>query len=841
MTAIVQRSAALFVAILPFLSRADLTITSQAPFGTCFVEGAAAAVEWAVSWPGAERRRVAIAGTLTDDRGMASGARSAAAERSPGDPIALPLSGGGADELGPGLYFFDGALTCARTSQPVRIQFGILNRELHAVPNDEIPDWMGMGNALTRIEDPGLAREVFAFLHTLGVRSVRTAILWEKISGREGLFDWSRTDLHLGLAEQYGMQTVALLGWWARYWPEHMRAIRERGERPLYTPEGRQFWADAYLVPVLERYGGRIRLVEILNEPNAHWNEDNPPAATGFARQIGSPIYYADLVLRCWNAARTIDPSARVTAALASTGWREDIPRLLELGIGKTLPAGLTIHNYGGLFERRMSVVNEILAAEGVPPPPLAVTEIGMKIDPENPRQDAALARTLAETYLSVPSIPNEMLTVNWYTLTGMPPSRDPYEFGILHGLQADRGAVAYHTVARLLAGAERGTSETRGKLRIHRVRRADRPPLVAVRGTARRAVPVTLARAGSDPVRAWDLMGRAVEIDWRGETAEFDVGEEWLLMEGDVRMAPRTHLALEPGPERCVRVRALTARAETTDATLRLTVEDGETREVPVLLMPGENLYDVRIGRAAGGEPLAVRASLVWREGAAEAVQTFAPGFVTDSTPAGDSLRPPAGTVDLPSIASLTEEAWDARGPGWRGDFDAWRVFVGDPEAEPNGFLENWGGEGSTLSAVWPPAEEAGRSFEIDYGWKWGGEAQLVFGARETEWRLALRVSSQPGEQKYRASWVREVGVRDAPPIRAPDVKDLGSHAGGGEDNGFAARLTLRFKADPARVLLYRDGEQLAEMIPPARFIPNWFTATDHGEYWRLFSLTVR
>jgi hypothetical protein len=29
--------------------------------------------------------------------------------------------------------------------------------------------------------------------------------------------------------------------------------------------------------------------------------------------------------------------------------------------------------------------------------------------------------------------------------------------------------------------------------------------------------------------------------------------------------------------------------------------------------------------------------------------------------------------------------------------------------------------------------------------------------------------------------------------------------------------------------------------MIPPARFIPNWFTATDHGEYWRLFSLTVR
>jgi hypothetical protein len=740
------------LALLPVLTLADLTVRSHAPFGSCFVEGETATVEWSASWPGAERRRVEIAGNLTDERGIAHGQRRAAADLAPGDKIALPLSGGSVAGLGPGLYVFEGSLTAGSTSQPVRVQFGILNRELHAVPNEDIPAWMGMGNGLTRMKDRDLVREVFAYMHRLGVRSIRTPIIWLAISEREGLFDWSNIDLHVDLAEQHGMQTVALLGWWGHYWPAHMQAIRERGERPLYTPEGRQYWADAYLVPVLERYGDRVKMIEILNEANAFWDEKDPMAATGFAQQIGSPVYYADLVLRCWNAAREIDSSIRVMAALASGGWSEDIPRLLELGVGETLPTGLTIHNYGDYFERRMASVNAILAAEGYPPPPLAITEIGHPINHADARQAQGLANILAETYLSTPSIPNEMLTVNWYTLAGMPPSEEPYKFGILNGVQADQPAVAYHTVARLLAGAERGTSETRGKLRIHRVARARRAPLVAVRGTTRRPVPVTLARAGSEPVRAWDLMGRAVDLNWQGSSAAFEVPESFLLIEGDVRVIP-------------------------------------ETRDEAAL----------------------------------------------------NTRRPPAADLPPPPvIETMTRDAWEARGPGWAGDLAAWHALQGNTNAQPHAFIENWGGAGVELSALWAPVAE-GLEFNIGYGWKWGGEVRMEFGAPETEWRFVLLVSPAPGARKYRASWTRGNYVWAAPPIAAPEVRDLGSHSDGGGGNGFAARLRLRFEADPARVRLYRDDHELAELVPPTRFVPHGFIATDFGEYWRIFSLTVR
>jgi hypothetical protein len=821
-----------------------VTVIPHHPFGTCFLEGEAAAVEWSVSWPGTERRRIEIAGRLTDDRGSAHGELQAAADLALGEKITLPLSGGSADALGPGLYLFDGALSCAQTSLPVRVRFGILNRELNAVPNEDIPAWMGMGNGLTRMKDRDLVREVFAFMNTLGVRAIRTPIIWVAVSDHDGQFDWSNIDLHVDLAGQYGMQTVALLGWWGHHWPEHMQAIRERGERPLYTPEGRQYWADAYLVPVLERYGDRVNMVEILNEPNAFWNEEDPMDVTGFAQQIGSPVYYADLVLRCWNAARRIDPSIRVMAALASTGWREDIPRLLELGVGETLPTGLTLHNYGDYFERRMAGVNAILAAEGYPPPPLAITEIGHPIASDDARQAGGLANTLAETYLSTPSLPNEMLTVNWYTLTGMPPREERYEFGILDGLQADQPAVAYHTVARLLAGAGRGMSETRGKLRIHRVRRRDRPPLVAVRGTTRRPVPVELMRTGGEPVRAWDLMGRAVNLNWQDNAAHFEVSESFILIEGDVRVVPRTQLVLEPGPERHVRVRARTVREATAAATLRVAVEgrDAPAREHAVLLVPGETIYDVHVGAATTNAAVRVRASLTWVDGCVEqtATVTLTPAPDLDATEG--ALRPPAAPPPPPPVMeAMWREAWMARGPQWAGDLKSWHGFLGNTNARPCAFIENWGGGGASLSAAWAPVDEGGLEFETEYGWKWGGAVRLEFGAPETEWRFALDVSPQPGERKYRASWVREDAIWEAPPIRAPDVKDLGSHAGGGDANGFAARLTLRFEADPARVLLYRDEEELADLTPPTRFVPHWFTATDYGEYWRVFSLKVR
>jgi sugar (pentulose or hexulose) kinase len=42
-----------------------------------------------------------------------------------------------------------------------------------------------------------------------------------------------------------------------------MQDLRQRGVRPLYTPEGRQYWTDAYFAVVLERYGDRVKYIEL--------------------------------------------------------------------------------------------------------------------------------------------------------------------------------------------------------------------------------------------------------------------------------------------------------------------------------------------------------------------------------------------------------------------------------------------------------------------------------------------------------------------------------------------------------------------------------------------------
>jgi hypothetical protein len=1006
-----------------------VSISTNAPFGCCFVEGEPGRVAFRVDWPGAERRLVRVQTRLTDDRGVAHGTRTAEADLAPGGEIVLPLNGADGRALGPGLYTCEGTLSTDASRHPVRVQFGILNRDLHEVPTDEIPAWVGIASHLSRVKEPDRIREGYALMNKLGVRTVRIPIIWVDISKGKDQFDWTSPDLRVDLAEQYGMRAVALLGWWGPYWPDHMQDLRQRGVRPLYTPEGRQYWTDAYFAVVLERYGDRVKYIELLNEPNAFWNEDDPMQATGFGQQIGSPVYYADLVLRCWRAGRALDPSVHVMGALASCNWGTDIPRLLELGIGETLSSGFVLHTYGSHIDMLMGVA-DLFAAHGFEVPGLAITETGVIAHSGDPRHARAQANSLIDVFLSTPSAPGEILALHWYTLM------DDYtvddRFGVLHkGMQADQAAVAFHTAARLLAGATNGVTRRQGKLRIHRVEREGRLPLTGFRSIYAQPVPVTLVRRGGAPVRAWDLMGRPVDIPWRGNASAFTATTDFTLIEGDVEVVPETHLELRPRPPHGVRARAFTVRDTTTEATLRLNSADARidfSHEREVLLFPGMNAYDIDLGPIRPGDSIPLRASLRWPGGAAEAseriefypvnpmpsgpadvqmpsadaahvmimgedayiawgwtdegmvlwidqrdevhipcrpdvaqrvrnrraagaparetpcagweedgvlVAFFSEGadgggrrdfgfglgadgpmafglegphvrieleaerteartryralFPFDQLPfdgrPGETIRarvelydPDGGgeskcaswphradpisrrngaTLTLVSRTSDRDRAgapgidmpvfsptnWVARGSGWAGDLASWQVHSARHDERDLWFLENAGGKGSSLSAQWDPTPGS-LDFEMGHGWKWGNggaDVLLVLGSLQTDWRLHLQISQSGGPKKYRASWVRNGDVREAPVIEAPDLVDGGSRSGN-NPTGYAARLRLQFRSDPARFALYRDGKELSVLDAPTGFIPSWFTLTDiWGTGVRLYSLSVR
>jgi hypothetical protein len=229
-------------------------------------------------------------------------------------------------------------------------------------------------------------------------------------------------------------------------------------------------------------------------------------------------------------------------------------------------------------------------------------------------------------------------------------------------------------------------------------------------------------------------------------------------------------------------------------------------------------------------------RVARLSRSRGAWALMLIAAGAMADgAAPGGDSwlVRQP-----------FTPDAWARRSPAWAGDFEAWEPRASQRDGESVWYLQNAGGEGTSLSLRWMPRPCRPLRFEVEYGWMWGGgggRGTLDFGAPGVDWRLQLTFCQQPGDRKYAAVWTREGERIEAPPIPAPDVVDRGERSGGAPD-GRAARIALVFDPTARSVTLDRDGEQLAVLDAPVSFAPQWVTLTArHGAKLRLFEMAVR
>jgi hypothetical protein len=131
---------------------------------------------------------------------------------------------------------------------------------------------------------------------------------WRDIEGAgKGIFDWSRTDQIVQMANADGVDLVVRV--------DHQPGWAGGGFPTNGPPSNYQDLAD-FFGAMAARYKGRIRAYEVWNEPNLarEWGGKTP-----------DPTAYAQLLKRCYAAIKAADPNAMViTAGLSPTGsWTE--------------------------------------------------------------------------------------------------------------------------------------------------------------------------------------------------------------------------------------------------------------------------------------------------------------------------------------------------------------------------------------------------------------------------------------------------------------------------------------------------------------------------------------
>lgn len=137
-----------------------------------------------------------------------------------------------------------------------------------------------------------------------GIGWIKQQFSWEEIEPRQkGEFDWAKYDRIVDLAEQYGMQVIARLD----RPPAWTRSDDQFSTRP---PDDLADYGD-FVFEFVQRYRGRIRHIQI-------WNEPNLTAEWGFQRV--DAVAYTHLLQVAYARAKEADPTVvLLSGPLAAT------------------------------------------------------------------------------------------------------------------------------------------------------------------------------------------------------------------------------------------------------------------------------------------------------------------------------------------------------------------------------------------------------------------------------------------------------------------------------------------------------------------------------------------
>jgi len=134
---------------------------------------------------------------------------------------------------------------------------------------------------------------------------------WRDIEGAgKGVFDWSRTDQIVEMANNDGVDLVIRV--------DHQPAWAGGGYPTNGAPDNYKDLAD-FFTALATRYKGRIRAYEVWNEPNL---------SREWGGKLPDPGNYAKLLRLCYAAIKAADPNAMViSAGLSPTGSWTDTAR----------------------------------------------------------------------------------------------------------------------------------------------------------------------------------------------------------------------------------------------------------------------------------------------------------------------------------------------------------------------------------------------------------------------------------------------------------------------------------------------------------------------------------
>ncbi|HEX7009769.1 MAG TPA: beta-galactosidase, partial [Phycisphaeraceae bacterium] len=322
-----------------------------------------------------------------------------------------------------------------------------------------------------------------------GVRWAREGFLWDAIEPAEGQFDWATYDHLVDTCQRYGISVLPVLAYgttWAASDPEHGGSAAGRTTAPRLDAWRR------YVEAVARRYGDRIRVWEVWNEPNSTTFFRPAP---GMSRADS----YAQLLAAAYETLKRVDPEAKVMiGGFTPKHWLPDQPHLHEAtfmeAIYRQQPVPFDILGYHPYTAPHTETTNrasvekylrlpgpcwEAMRAHGEEGKPTWMTEMG------TPTMSFMSADRAAEylVVLYVTGMADPRIEKNfWYDFRddGTDPKNKEHHFGLLrHDGAPKPGYLAYYTLTRLLEGAAFVDRQEHDGAAIHRFQTPDGQVLV--------------------------------------------------------------------------------------------------------------------------------------------------------------------------------------------------------------------------------------------------------------------------------------------------------------------------------------------------------------------------
>jgi hypothetical protein len=169
--------------------------------------------------------------------------------------------------------------------------------EVGAIPHTDLNP-IGANFFLEREVEPWKREETVRMAREAGITWAKQQFLWTEIERDPGQFRWEKYDAIVDLCEAYGVEVVARLdaapGW-----------AREPGAMPGRPPSDFTLYGE-FVYRFVEHYRGRVRYIQIWNEPNLYIEWGNRPV---------DPAGYVDLLRIAYQRAKEADPEVVVLSA----------------------------------------------------------------------------------------------------------------------------------------------------------------------------------------------------------------------------------------------------------------------------------------------------------------------------------------------------------------------------------------------------------------------------------------------------------------------------------------------------------------------------------------------